>query len=561
MARSNKKNSGDHSHSSVSSSEDTSSDESSKVSTNDSDAEDSSSLGQVYHNLNNLGEFQESPASPSAASLATLKEILSPAKPKQKPMLELIKDVQTSISKMDELSTSTDLPAIHSWFASESSSFKQYLDQSLSSLHSFAKEIGPATFKKDANDQKKVSETEFLGTRNLLLFKEDIRAQTLYRRNWPALLTFKHGKGTYSVLDDFLVIDSKIMANQRKNRSAAMKACSENMYLAIWSTLGPRVKSTILEHKKAFKTDGPSLLYYLLRKFTGEQTSVIRVTLGKYDKLTETFNYAHNYNVDRFATYVFALEEKLRECEGHAHQNHEKVYEALITSHVPDFNQELKVWRSTVRQTSSDFTVESLLIKAREHYQSLIARKAWPKYSKGATAGNDNEPETRSKRRRRRRNKQKKDDDESNDIAALFANFLKSQEKHQKELAAHFSSAPKSASSQHKEYAYDKHFGPGKDFKERHELMSWVHTAPVRGTTKELHGITWTWCKYCEKMGYHPSSSCRRKNAIAATDTRKRKGHANVARTTTSTRKDPPTDDEYEFTDTDSDYDRKPAAN
>ena len=227
MARSNRKHSGNDSHaSSSSSSEDPSSDESSKASTNDSDAKDSSSLGQVFKNLNNLGEFQESPASPSSASLATLKEILSPASTNHKPMLELVKDVQSSITKMDELYTLTDLSAIQSWFASESSSIKQYLEQSLTSLHSFAKEIGPATFKKDANDRKKVSETEFLGTRNLLLFKEDICAQMIYRRNWSALLKFKHGKGSYSILDYFLVIDLKIMAHQRTHCLVHMKACA-----------------------------------------------------------------------------------------------------------------------------------------------------------------------------------------------------------------------------------------------------------------------------------------------------------------------------------------------
>ena len=82
--------------------------------------------------------------------------------------------------------------------------------------------------------------------------------------------------------------------------------------------------------------------------------------------------------------------------------------------------------------------------------------------------------------------------------------------------------------------------------------MAWVHTAPVTGTTKDLHGLTWTWCKYCEKMGYHASSTCRR-NKPTDTTLRKRKASANVARATDSNK-------EYKFTDSDSTDDRKPPA-
>merc|ERR1712197_162541 len=102
---------------------------------------------------------------------------------------------------------------------------------------------------------------------------------------------------------------------QKRNCSSKMRVCSENMYIAIWDTLAPRVKANIHKHKKDFATNGPALLYFLLCKFTGEQHSVLCVTLAKFNNLKDVFRSAHHYNVDKFAAYVFALQTKLKECE------------------------------------------------------------------------------------------------------------------------------------------------------------------------------------------------------------------------------------------------------
>ena len=81
--------------------------------------------------------------------------------------------------------------------------------------------------------------------------------------------------------------------------------------------------------------------------------------------------------------------------------------------------------------------------------------------------------------------------------------------------------------------------------------MQWVHTKPTYGTTKTLHGITWTWCDHCEKMGYHPTASCKSKRAMQAGTKPRKRTHANVAKATKKIIEDSLSDKEHVFTDTD----------
>ena len=323
------------------------------------------------------------------------------------------------------------------------------------------------------------------------------------------------------------------------------------MFVAVWDSLAPRVQSAILEHKDQFQQDGPVLLYFVLRKYTGEQKNVLRSTLRKFDTLDETFRFAHKNNVDRFATYVKSLEEKLRESEGKDTLYHEKVYETLIGSHVEDFNSELKVWRSGEMQQNDTYTCDALLSKAREHYHSLLTRGLWPRVREHDTASED------TKRKKRKRAKKDTESDPA-DIAALFSGLIKAQEAQTKALTASFSSSSK-RKYENNRYSYDQQYGVGKTFKERHEFMKWVHTKPTHGNTKELHGTTWTWCNICEKMGYHTSAECKSKRAVGAVKKRT-DAHANSARVRKNKHVIDSSSEEEQML-SDSDYDdRKPRA-
>ena len=69
-----------------------------------------------------------------------------------------------------------------------------------------------------------------------------------------------------SLLDHFLLIQERVILDEAANRTPEMTECAKNMYVALWDSLAPRAQSAILEHKNNFKTDGPVLLYYVLRK-------------------------------------------------------------------------------------------------------------------------------------------------------------------------------------------------------------------------------------------------------------------------------------------------------
>ena len=118
--------------------------------------------------------------------------------------------------------------------------------------------------KQQERDRKEVSKNPFTGEKGLLLFKEDIRAQCLHRTMWNSLLTITHGNDTHFIPDDFLKLPENVMGKARRGRTGPEQLAARNMYTALWMSLSSRVKTTIIESKKLYKQDGPSLLYYLL---------------------------------------------------------------------------------------------------------------------------------------------------------------------------------------------------------------------------------------------------------------------------------------------------------
>ena len=101
------------------------------------------------------------------------------------------------------------------------------------------------------------------------------------------------------------------MGKARRGRTGPEQLAARNMYTALWMSLSSRVKTTIIEIKKLYKQYGPSLLYYLLRKYTGLQDSVIRHTVQKVDKLSEYMKTTFKYNVERYCTYSNELVTRL----------------------------------------------------------------------------------------------------------------------------------------------------------------------------------------------------------------------------------------------------------
>ena len=96
------------------------------------------------------------------------------------------------------------------------------------------------------------------------------------------------------------------------------------MYVALWRSLGSSVKSKMLSHKKIIGTDGPTLLWILLKTYQGTAAQVIRSTMKKLDKLVESLK-SFNFNVDKFCDYGMKTLSSLADAGGDDSQAFEKI--------------------------------------------------------------------------------------------------------------------------------------------------------------------------------------------------------------------------------------------
>ena len=235
---------------------------------------------------------------------------------------------------------------------------------------------------------------------------------------WDKLLTVCPNKTTtFFIVDDFLLMKEKTMERARRARTAPESRAARNMYNAIWSTLSGTVKTSIIEHKQNYKTDGPSLLFYLLRKYTGMQTSVVRQTIQKVDLLGEYMGERFKHDVEAYCSYAQSLIIRLREA-GHKDTHlTEKIYEGLLTTPCDDFTQDLKVWRESYRLNNTVFSIDDIISHAREKYRHYkFTVKTWPDYEKNT-------------------NKKRKRQDELNDTTDLTS-LLSLKSKQKKRLIA-----------------------------------------------------------------------------------------------------------------------------
>ena len=85
--------------------------------------------------------------------------------------------------------------------------------------------------KREELDRKAVSTVKFTGEKGLLLFKEDIKAQCLYRTMWDLLLTVSpNATTTFFIVNDFLLMKEKVMERARRGRTAPESRAARNMH-------------------------------------------------------------------------------------------------------------------------------------------------------------------------------------------------------------------------------------------------------------------------------------------------------------------------------------------
>ena len=80
-----------------------------------------------------------------------------------------------------------------------------------------------------------------------------------------------------------------------------------NIYINLWKTITTKYKTRLLAHKMLIGTDGPTLLWVLLKTYQGTATQVVRITMKELDILKKIFETTHKNNVETFCDHGLKL--------------------------------------------------------------------------------------------------------------------------------------------------------------------------------------------------------------------------------------------------------------
>jgi len=153
------------------------------------------------------------------------------------------------------------------------------------------------------------------------------------------------------------------MKAAKKSRTSDKYNSSKNMYIATWRSIGTSVKREMNMNMESVNCDGPTFLWYIYKCYNSTALKTVRMTLEKLKNVRWVINDKYCGNIDRFATYVATLLQRLAENGGKDDQAFDKVYEVLINSPCPVFNSEMIVYKQV---NSSNLDVGKMLVKARE---------------------------------------------------------------------------------------------------------------------------------------------------------------------------------------------------
>ena len=238
------------------------------------------------------------------------------------------------------------------------------------------------------------------------MFNEDLRAETLARRNWDALTQVEQHGTPVLLLDKYMPLSHKDMNTARNKQMPAEIATARNIYIAILRTLGNVSKGRIISHLDKINGCGPTLVWFVLTLWHGTAAQIIRAQRSKIEDFKSVVA-CYKGNVEKTCEYMQTFIQSLTAAGGSDEQVFDRMYTVFTDTHVLKFNQEIQVWKSVPEaninpsKQPSPFT---LLQKARELYQHLKTRGAWSKWSES-----ENVPRKRART------------EEINDVAALVA--------------------------------------------------------------------------------------------------------------------------------------------
>ena len=87
-------------------------------------------------------------------------------------------------------------------------------------------------YRRDALDQKTFT-SEFRGTDSHMMFREDLRTETLTCRNWRNLIKIKTNDSEHNLLNQYMLLTYEDLTSAKNKHQANKIATSRNMYIAI----------------------------------------------------------------------------------------------------------------------------------------------------------------------------------------------------------------------------------------------------------------------------------------------------------------------------------------
>ena len=354
------------------------------------------------------------------------------------------------------------------------------------------------TYKRNMDDQEKLPGGLFESSKQLQIFTHDFKIAMHGRLHWKKILHIMTKSGVKFILTDFMLIDEADLKEAQRKRTQEESTAAKNMYIALWKSFARPIKTAMQTIADDNDTDGPALLYHLLRQYTGTAESVIRTYQLSLNNLPEKLA-EMKFDVDKFCDYSAETLKTLRDAGGDDSQASLKLYEALVSSKVDAFNSEIRAYKAAIAAKDKPLDFTKLLTIARAEYTSLVMRGQWPNVQSSV-----------SKKRA------------LDDIVALKAELKKKDKiiksyklatpsSTNKHTIRHTNKETKHVSKSVSDYRPEAQVGKGKDFTTKADFFAWKHTPPKDGNIYCLsNGLRWTWCTKCESWGSHEVTSCRR---------------------------------------------------
>ena len=229
-------------------------------------------------------------------------------------------------------------------------------------------------YQQDMHNQKRLSDVTYTGMDTHGTLREDLRSQAIVRRKWKSLLLVDDDTGMeLNLLDDYMKLTLDDLQEAKRLRTGDEIAPARNLYLSVWNTLGSKPKTKMVGFLEDIGEDGPTLLWTLLTQYHGTAAQIIRSMRIKIDSFKDRLKLCHG-DIDKFLDHVRKTMDMLKSAGGSDDQAFDKIYEALVETHVTSFNKTIRVWNTVMDQSgqSGTKTISALINKARTEYQSLL---------------------------------------------------------------------------------------------------------------------------------------------------------------------------------------------